>query len=30
MSEIKVWNWNNFRGGIADNQYIGQEGCYQT
>lgn len=24
-----VWNWNNFRGGLSDNPYLGQEGQFQ-
>lgn len=25
----KVWNWNNFRGGLSDNPFLGQEGQFQ-
>ena len=25
----KIWNWKNFKGGLADNPYLVQEGQYQ-
>lgn len=27
---IKVWNWNNFRGGLSDNAYIWPAGSFQN
>ena len=27
---VKVWNWDNFRGWLSDNAYIGQQGSFQN